>query len=132
MLELALAMSHETNPLVVHNSRLAIATDPFAERLSRLTSKPSKQRTHEDYVEMSRVEWEGGLYWDDDLGPYVPTSYAMTSLWQSAKFTRDGEGLRRSLTVLGQDTGARIPIQYKGPRDIEKMWADDRFRLVSR
>ena len=130
MLELTLTMGHETNPLVIHNSRLSIPTDPFAERLSRLTSKPGKQRTHEDHVEMSRVEWEGGLYWDDDLGPYVPTSYAMTSLWQSAKLTRDGEGLRRAVTLLGDDDGARIPIEYVGPRDIEPMWENTAYRLV--
>jgi hypothetical protein len=130
MLELTLTMGHKTNPLVVHNSQLSIPTNPFAERLARITSKPSKQRTHEDHVELSRVEWEGGLYWDDDLGPYVPTSYAMTSLWQSAKLTRDGEGLRRAVILLGHDAGARMPIEYKGPRDIEGMWQDDRYRLV--
>ena len=130
MLELTLTMGHKTNPLVVHNPRLSIPTDPFAEQLSRLTSKPGKQRTHEDHVEMGRVEWEGGLYWDEDLGPYVPTAYAMTSLWQSAKLTRDGEGLRRAVTLLGCDAGARIPIEYDGPRDIKSMWDDDGFRLV--
>jgi hypothetical protein len=130
MLELTLTMGHETNPLVIHNSRLSIPTDPFAEQLSRITSKPSKQRTHEDHVEMSRVEWEGGLYWDEDIGPFVPTSYAMTTLWQSAKLTRDGEGLRRAVTLLGDNDGGRLAIDYEGPRDVAGMWADDQFRLV--
>lgn len=128
MLELSLRMGSEANPLVVHNSRLSIATDEFTQRLARLTAKTKK--TLEDHHAISRTEWEGGLYWDEDLGPYVPTSWPMSSLWQAAKLTKNGEGLRRAATVLGPNAGARIPIEYDGPRGIEKMWEDESFRLV--
>lgn len=127
-MELQLQMGSEHNPLVVHNSRLAVPTDEFTQRLSRLTAKTKK--TLEDHLAISRAEWEGGLYWDEDLGPYVPTSWPMSSLWQAAKLTKNGEGLRRAVTVLGPDAGARVPIEYDGPREIEEMWEDEEFRLI--
>jgi hypothetical protein len=124
-------VGHDRNPLIVHNARLSIPTDPLAERLARLNAVRSSDKTIEHHLEISRTEWEGSLYWAEDLGPFLPTYYATTCLYQAGTKSRDGERIRGAATALGPDLGARCPIEYKGPRNIEGMWADDNYRLVA-
>ncbi len=128
MREFSLRLWHEQNPLVVHNPRLSIPTDEYAQQLSRMLAKRGK--TLEDYLAISRTEWEGGLYYNNDTGPYVPSTWVMSSLWQSAKLSKDGERLRRAATVSAIDGSAQCVIKYKGPTSLEALWKDERFRLV--
>lgn len=124
-------VGHDRNPLIVHSPRLSIPTDPLAERLARLNAVRASDKTIEHHLTISRTEWEGSLYWAEDLGPFLPTFYATTCLYQAGTITRDGERTRKAVTALGPDLGARAPIEYDGPRDIEGMWGDDRYRLVA-
>jgi hypothetical protein len=107
-------------PLVVHNVRLANPLDPHARALKALSGKRNK--TEDDYAEMVRVEWEGGLYWDDDLGPYLPARYPVAALRASGAMTKHKTALVRGLTVSAPDGGERLPIEYDGPRTIADLW----------
>lgn len=128
MLEFAVTFASDRNPLVIHNIRLANPLDPYAQKLKRLNAK--RQKTEEDYLAVSRVEWEGGLYFDDHIGPYLPVSYPQRVMLESAKITRDGTRYKRSVVCMADDGSARIPLHYDGPRDLDEMADDESMRDI--
>lgn len=105
-----------TRTLLQHNPQLSDPLNPHTKRLADLTGK--RKKSEDDHYAISRTEWEGGLYWDADLGPYVPGDWIEACLRRAATATRQGKDVTRALTVLED----RIPIEYDGPRDLEGMW----------
>lgn len=49
-------------PLLVHNARLADPLDPIVRQTKPISGKRSK--TEEDHLELARLEFIGGLYYD--------------------------------------------------------------------
>jgi hypothetical protein len=72
MLDLKMTWTGRT-PLVVHNDQLANPLGSYTKAIKAISSKRAK--TEDDHLEMSRIEWEGGLYIDPELGPFLPTTY---------------------------------------------------------
>lgn len=112
--------------LFMHNVRLASPMDEYAKKLSALTkAKPSSKRTDEDRLEIARVEWEGGFYFNDDpeeglIGPYIPASWVFKNLLEGARRGKRGKKIEDGLAVVD----AINPLLYKGPRDLDTMWGD--------
>lgn len=106
-----------TRPLIVHNVQLASPLNAYAKRLKALNSK--RVKTEEDRLDIARVEFEGSLYYDDTLGPYLPGPNLFASLIGGARLTRAGKKVERGLVV----SDFMLPLIYRGPRDIEGLWA---------
>lgn len=116
-----------TRPLLMHNVQLASPMNRFAQELSRLNrAKPSSKRTDEDRLEIARVEWEGGLYFEVGLGPYVPASWVFKSLLEGARSGRRGKKIEGGLVVVEMVH----PLIYRGARDVEGMWANGSGEFV--
>lgn len=105
-----------SRPLIMHNVRLASPLNAYAKKLKALNAKRIK--TDEDRLEIARVEWEGGLYYDEDLGPYVPGPNVYRSLINGARITKAGKKIERGVLV----TELVMPLIYRGPRDLGSMW----------
>lgn len=114
-------MMSGTSPLLMHNQRLADPLDPYAKALKAISSKKSK--TDEDHEQMARIEFEGGLYLDPDLGPYMPGVNIHRSLVEGARQTKRGKDVERAMLILDDV----CPLAYRGPRDVEGLWADKTF-----
>lgn len=110
-----------TAPLLMHNVRLADPLDPYAIALKKVSNK--RVKTEDDHAEMARIEWYGGLYHDDDVGPYVPGFNVERALRDGAKITRQGKQVERGLLV----TDDFCPVIYVGPRDLPGLWADKQY-----
>lgn len=110
-----------TAPLLMHNQRLADPLDPYAKALKVISAK--KKKTDEDHEEMARIEFEGGLYFDDSLGPYIPGVNVHRSMVEGARMTKRGKDIERALLVLDDV----CPLAYKGPRDVKGLYADKRY-----
>lgn len=111
-----------TAPLLMHNGRLADPIDPAAKALAAATSKRTK--TDADHAEVARLEWHGGLYWDEDLnGPYIPGENIAKCLRSAAKMTKHGKAFDRGLMISTEIN----PLVYNGPRDRDKLAADANF-----
>jgi hypothetical protein len=106
--------------LIMHNGRLANPRDPYTKALKEITSK--KKKGDEDHEEMSRREFQGGLYHDEDIGPYIPGDALQTMLVEGSRKSKQG---REFVSVSVEED--RVPLEYTGPRDREGLWADDRF-----
>lgn len=116
-----------SQPIIMHNIRLASPMDPFAKELARLNkAKPSSKRTDEERLEMARVEWEGSLYWDDVTGPFAPGSWVFKNLLEAARSGRRGKKIEGGVVVATPVN----PLLYRGPRKIEDMWGDGDSEFV--
>lgn len=110
-----------TKRLVMHSGRLADPLDPIARDLKRLTSKKSK--TEADHLEISRIEWFGGL-WLDDGKPCIPCEALMATFVAAAKTRKKGDDAKVGLIVE-----RHAALEYAGPTDIDELWEDKNFRL---
>jgi hypothetical protein len=111
-----------TVPLLMHNARLSNPLDDIAKAMKRVSSKRTK--TEEDHEELARLEHMGGLYFDRDLGPYLPGQNFERCLVDAARITKSGKKIERGVFV----TENVNPIAYDGPRDIDGLWKDENFR----
>lgn len=111
-----------TKPLLMHNARLSNPLDEVAKAMKRITAKRIK--TDEDHEELARLEHMGGLYFDPEIGPYMPGQNFERCLVDAARITKSGKKIERGVFV---DTDVN-PISYDGPRDIDGLWKDENFR----
>jgi hypothetical protein len=114
-------------PVLLHNVRLASPLDSYARMLRELQEKRSKDRTETDHHQIARVEWEGGLYYNDELGPCLTVFMIYASLVEGARRLRKGTKVEQG--VLVKNDGLEIPIQYDGPRKLDELW-DAGFRYT--
>lgn len=105
-----------TRPLLMHNVQLASPLNRYAKQLKALNSK--RVKTDEDRLAIARVEWEGGLYWADAIGPYIPGANVFASLIGGARLIKAGRKVERGVDLAELE----LPLIYRGPRDIESLW----------
>lgn len=108
-------------PLLQSNPRTINPLDPMTRRLNDLVrEKPAADRTLDDLEAITRCEWEASLYYDPDIGPYIPSEWVEAALKKGGGLSRDGAKVQRSLLL----TEIQVPLLYRGTRKIEEMYAD--------
>lgn len=96
-------------PLLMHNERLAIPIDPYAQLIAKLAAKRKKKIC--DYEEIARIEWEGGLYLTDGI-VQLPAHMVEASIVAGAKMNKKGTAFK-SGAMLGEIC---YPLKYNGPQ----------------
>lgn len=109
------------SPLLMHSDRLANPLDPLKKELATYTSK--RKKTDEDHEEISRLEWSAAMYFDENIGPYIPGTMIKATLINSAKKTKEGPKARSGLIV----TTNKARLEYDGPRTKDKLWKSGKF-----
>jgi fructose/tagatose bisphosphate aldolase len=112
-------------PLVMHNGLMADPTNPLVRRIKEITSKGSKKLTDADYEERDRLEWEAGLYWDSNDGLIMPSDNIERCIQLGAQKSRIGKDVQAAVFCAVP----HVVINYTGPKDMEKLYADPRFTL---
>lgn len=108
--------------LVMHNGRLADPLDDMARLLSELTDK--REKTPTDIHEIADVEWRGAIYFDPEIGPYMPSGNIIRSLRDAATAWKLGERVYDAVHL----TSDRVPISHDGPKTIDALAKRDEFR----
>lgn len=111
-----------TTPLLMHNARLSNPLDDVAKAMKRISSK--RVKTEDDYEELARLEHMGGLYFDPDVGPFVPGQNFERCLVDAGRITKSGKKIERGVFV---ETDVN-PLAYEGPRNVDGLWKDENFR----
>ncbi len=114
-----------TTPLMLHNVRLASPMNAYAKRLKALNGKRNK--TDEDRLEIARVEWEGGLYYDETLGPYVPAQNILRTLINAGRLSKQGMKIERGVSFVDY----MFPILWPDhSTDLDKLWGNGESQYV--
>jgi hypothetical protein len=98
-----------TSPLLMNSSEYDRASEHY--RTLHLLGK-KKGKSLDDQERLLELEWELALYFDDEIGPYIPGRNIKELLRAAATKWRKGEEVKRSLVVLE----SRVPLLYDGPR----------------
>ena len=67
-----------TRPLLMNNPQCADPMNKYSKLKKPLTS--NKRKTDEDYAEIAELDMRSKIYWDDNLGIYVPSTWIMASI----------------------------------------------------
>jgi hypothetical protein len=110
-----------TTPLCMHNPRLADHGDVFTRQIKKLSAM--KKKTDDVHSQIGELEFKGGLYHSDQLGPVVPGWAIKKMLIVAGRMSKNGTDIDRALLM----DEIEYPVIYKGPRTIEELWADKRF-----
>ena len=108
-------------PLLMHSERLANPFDPLTRQIKAITGK--RKKTEDDQLEVARLEWLGGLYFDEGNGVHLPGHNMFSAIVGGGKLHKLGTALKRA-ALIKED---HIRITYDGPKTPEKLFADARF-----
>ena len=113
-------------PLLLHNGRLADPLDEYTKRLKVLAKQ--RDKSDDDHVAVHRAEFEGGLYFDPKMGPYIPADTLQAVIERGATRRKLGKQFKATVSVEMPDNDANgFALKYKGPRDLDGLWSDRRF-----
>lgn len=110
-----------TSPLLMQAETLANPLHPKTKAHKAVSGK--RKKTDDDYNWLMRSEWEASLYFDSEVGPYLPPLNIEASVIGGGKLHKLGQSIKRAVLV----TSDKPKLEYEGPRTIEKMWDDGRF-----
>lgn len=105
-------------PLLIHNEQLANPLAPITMRMKTLTSK--RKKLDEDFMEIARTEFEGGLYIDKN-GPYLPNTWISATIREGAKAMRKGEATTRGILFLDDLFYLEYPGMEK-VKTVQQLW----------
>lgn len=107
--------------LVMKNPQMADPDFKITKDISRIVAKGSKM-TEEDRNEKQKLQFTGSLYTNED-GPYIPAQNIRKCFIRAATIRKLGTAVERAVLPVAM----AFPLDYPGPRDINKLWADPTF-----
>lgn len=113
-----------TTPLIMHSCQCVNPLHPLSKEMKKLTSKRNK--TEEDLVALSDLEWQSGAYYKEDIGLYVPCENIEATLFNAAKAYKQGTNFQKYTQV----TDLYIPLDYGENLTLEQLIADPNHRDV--
>lgn len=111
-----------TAPMLMHSARLSNPMDPVARELKKVTSKRNK--SEEDYGQAARLEFMGSLYFDAQVGPYIPGPNILRCLVDAGRKRKLGTKVTAGVFIKNEVNA----LAYTGPRDQDGLWRDENFR----
>ncbi len=110
-----------TGSLLMHNGQLANPRNPWSKKIKEYSSK--RKKTDEDHEKIAELEFQGGLYFDDEMGPFIPSEAIEGMMKAGAKKKKLGKAFASCVLTEGE----RFKLNYKGPRDRDGLWKDENF-----
>ena len=104
--------------LLMHSDAGLDPLHPIQREIKKITSRGTKNRTEDDIAELQRLEFVMGLYYSDEIGPYLPAAVIEAGIRDGAKARKLGKETTRSILISTD----RVPLEYEGPRDLKGLW----------
>lgn len=108
--------------MLMRNAQLADPLNAWSKALKAETSKRKKSDT--DHEKIAEIEFQGGLYFDEKAGPYIPGSMLDACISAGARKNKLGK-VFESCVRASDDLYA---LSYKGPRTRAGLWSDPSYR----
>ena len=109
-------------PLLMHSCQCVNPLHPIAQKMVPLKSK--RKKTEEDLIKLADLEWEGGLYWNDNIGLYMPSENIESMMKEAAKTFKKGKDVQKYIFL----SDPFIPFDCGEEFTKEKMINDYRYR----
>lgn len=108
--------------LLMHNNQTVDPMNKFSIELKKFTSK--KKKTEEDHIAISQLQWRAALYYEDGIGPVIRAEMIEACIREGAKMSKKGTHVKMGIRCIED----YIPLEYDGPKDIEGLMANDKYR----
>ena len=106
------------SPILHHSSRLSDPLNPIVRESKKISGK--RKKTDADYLEMSRLEWLGGLYVDDREQPLLPSESIKAAIIGGAKKEKAGPQAKGGTFVFDSP-----PLSHdEAGKSLEELWND--------
>ena len=115
---------HGISPIILHSCQCVNPLHPLSLEMKKITA--IRKKTEEDIRKLSDLEWEGGLYWDDEVGVYIPAENIEATIREGAKARKKGKNIVKGF--MCEDL--KVPLDIKEKLTKEQMREDMRFRDV--
>lgn len=122
MTEIVKARLTGVAPLLMHNGQLVDPTNKFTKALAAAT-KSSNKKTEDGIADIRRLEWEGGLYTDEEGKVAIPADLVLALVLGGAKKSKQGGEAKAGI----YEAAPFFALDYEGPKDLKKLYADPRF-----
>ena len=116
---------HGISPIILHSCQCVNPLHPISLEMKKINAK-KKKKTEEDIAVLSDLEWEAGLYWNDEVGVYIPAENIEATIREGAKARRKGKDIVKGF--MCEDM--MIPLDIGEELTKEEMKKDFRFRDV--
>ena len=104
-------------PLIMHADTLVDPLHPLKKAMERITAKRTN-KTDEDHESIAQIEMAAALYYDDDLGVYLPDDNVLKCLIEAARLTKEGKNVERGVRIAE----TKLPLKFAGgPLDREQL-----------
>ena len=119
-------------PLLLNNPQTADPLNHYSKLIKPITSKASR-KTDDDWAELHDLEIRSKIYWDDEIGIYIPGTWIIASIGGvSNSVAKIGKAKIRGGVFMNE---SKIKLNYKGiskvsdPLDIVKN-SDFRHKMI--
>jgi len=109
----------------MNNGLMCDPLHPLVKEIKKITSKGRKQ-TDDDHMRRYRLEWEGALYWNETLGPVIPTTMIERLIQLGASKSKKGKDVAAACICSLPE----VKLEYKGPRTQDELYAQGFFLKV--
>lgn len=113
-----------TTPLIEHSPKCVNPLHPIAKEMKKYTSK--KKKTEEDLMIISDLEWESGVYWDDNIGLVIPNECLAATFLAGAKMNKNGSAFQKYVHIID----SLAPLDIGEVQNYEVLKTDVRYRDV--
>jgi len=115
---------HGISPIILHSCQCVNPLHPISLEMKKITAK--RKKTEEDIIKLSDLEWEAGLYWNDEVGVYIPAENIEATIREAAKASKLGKHFQKGFMVKDM----MVPLDIGEELSKQEMCADARFRDV--
>lgn len=113
-----------TTPLLMHSNVGVNPLHPLT--LAKKAISGKRNKTEEDTIALFEIDWELGLYWNDEVGVYVPAQNIEATFRNAAKKIKKGSAVKEGLFVFPDF----VKLLYPGPQTKEELKSDQRYRDI--
>ena len=104
------------SPLIMHSDTGCNPLHPVVKQLKEISAIKNKKEDH--HLAMSKLEFKLSLYYDDEIGIYLPVKCLMGSFKAAARKSKKGPNCRG----ISIDASLGIPLIGYEEFDPEKLW----------
>jgi hypothetical protein len=105
-----------TSPLLMQAETLANPLHELTKAHKAVSGK--RKKSEDDHLWLMQSEWSASMYFDKELGPYLPAQNVEACIAEAGKINRLGKTIKQAVYVVED----RIPLKYDGPRTKEELW----------